>query len=98
MVLTDLSMLAGYDLLAAALMNWIDITSPPAHAVWALIPQPEESGGRPGARVDTTALTRMSPEQFVQVDRNGLSALLAAAESSTESDHTASERNEKEHV
>ncbi|MGF0247799.1 protein kinase domain-containing protein [Rhodococcus erythropolis] len=97
-VLTDLSMLAGYELLAAALMNWIDITSPPAHAVWALIPQPEESGGRPGARVDTTALTRMSPEQFVQVDANGLSALLALAASPANAEQQEPKRNEKEPV
>ncbi len=52
------------------------MTNPPPHAVWALIPQPQESGGRPGARVDGTALPRTSPEQFVQVDRFGLQALL----------------------
>jgi serine/threonine protein kinase len=96
-VLTDLSMLAGYDLLAPALMNWIDITAPPAHAVWALIPQPNESGGKPGARVDSTALPRMSPEQFVQVGENGLHAILAAAASFTRPD-IVSGRNEKEHA
>ena len=90
-------MLAGYDLLAPALMNWIDITAPPAHAVWALIPQPNESGGKPGARVDSTALPRMSPEQFVQVGENGLHAILAAAASFTRPD-IVSGRNEKEHA
>lgn len=87
-VLTDLSTLAAYGQLGA-LQAWVDVTNPPPHAVWALIPQPEESGGRPGARVDGTALPRTSPEQFVQVDRFGLRALLA----SNDEKHTM-----KEHV
>ncbi len=70
-VLTDLSTLAAYGQLGV-LQAWVDVTNPPPHAVWALIPQPQESGGRPGARVDGTALPRTSPEQFVQVDRFGL--------------------------
>lgn len=77
-VLTDLSTLAAYGLLNTFVVMWADVTNPPLHAVWALIPQPDESGGRPGARVDDTALTRTSPEQFVQVDRFGLQALLTS--------------------
>ncbi|MDG3017209.1 protein kinase domain-containing protein [Speluncibacter jeojiensis] len=80
-VLTDLSTLAAYGQLGV-LQAWVDVTNPPPHAVWALIPQPEESGGRPGARVDGTALPRTSPEQFVQVDRFGLQALLSSHEDS----------------
>ncbi|NKZ67071.1 protein kinase [Rhodococcus hoagii] len=76
-VLTDLSTLAAYGQLGL-LQAWVDVTNPPPHAVWALIPQPQESGGRPGARVDGTALPRTSPEQFVQVDRFGLQALLTS--------------------
>ncbi|WP_138997409.1 protein kinase domain-containing protein [Rhodococcus zopfii] len=85
-VLTDLSTLAAYGQLGA-LQAWVDVTNPPPYAVWALIPQPEESGGRPGARVDGTALPRTTPEQFVQVDRLGLRALL-----------TSDDRSMKEHV
>ncbi|MDV7091093.1 protein kinase domain-containing protein [Rhodococcus opacus] len=79
-VLTDLSTLAGYGHLHVV-REWADLTSPPPHAVWALVPQPEESGGRPGARVDGTALPLNSPEQFVQVDEIEVAALLAAAQS-----------------
>ncbi|GAA4479469.1 hypothetical protein GCM10023094_24630 [Rhodococcus olei] len=85
-VLTDLSTLAAYGQLGA-LQAWVDVTNPPPHAVWALIPQPEESGGRPGARVDGTALPRTTPEQFMQVDRFGLRALVST-----------DDRSMKEHV
>ncbi|NKS98632.1 hypothetical protein GS498_19015 [Rhodococcus hoagii] len=61
MVLTDLSTLAAYGQLGL-LQAWVDVTNPPPHAVWALIPQPQESGGPPGARVDGTALPRTSPD------------------------------------
>ncbi|MFD4368677.1 NERD domain-containing protein [Rhodococcus sp. NPDC058521] len=90
-VLTDLSTLAAYGQLGA-LQAWVDVTNPPPHAVWALIPQPEESGGRPGARVDGTALPRTSPEQFVQVDRFGLQALLSR------DDQPKNDESMKEHV
>ncbi|MFD2157211.1 hypothetical protein ACFSUH_43995 [Rhodococcus jostii] len=41
-VLTDLSTLAAYGHLHVV-REWADLTSPPPHAVWALVPQPEES-------------------------------------------------------
>lgn len=91
-VLTDLSTLASYGHLQVV-REWADLTSPPPHAVWALVPQPEESGGRPGARVDGTALPLNSPEQFVQVDETEVTALLAAAQPTDDSNE-----NMKEHV
>lgn len=79
-VLTDLSTLAAYGQLGV-LQTWVDLTAPPKHAVWALVPQPEEAGGRPGARVDSTALLPNSPEQFVQVDAAEIKSLVTAVHS-----------------
>ncbi|NKX80098.1 protein kinase [Gordonia amicalis] len=79
-VLTDLSTLAAYGQLSV-LHKWLDLTAPPKYAVWALVPQPEEAGGPPGARVDGTALLPNSPEQFVQVNKDEIKALIAAVRS-----------------
>ncbi|MFI7171644.1 protein kinase domain-containing protein [Rhodococcoides fascians] len=78
-VLTDLSTLAAYGQLGV-LHAWADLASPPKHAVWVLVPQRQESGGLPGARVDGTALPLNSPEQFIQVATEEVAALLASAQ------------------
>lgn len=86
-VLTDLSTLAAYGQLGV-LQRWVDVTNPPPHAVWALVPQPEETGGRPGARVDDIALPQSAPEQFVQASDDDVRALISAsASSSSEESH-----------
>ena len=74
MVLTDLSTLAAYGQLSV-LHTWADISGPATHAVWSLIPQPHEAGGGPGARVDSEAFPRTSPEQFVQLGADDLARL-----------------------
>lgn len=74
-VLTDLSTLAAYGQLGI-LHKWADLSSPPAHALWALIPQRQESGGLPGSVVDGAPLALNSPEQFVPVGPGDVSALL----------------------
>lgn len=74
-VLTDLSTLAAYGQLGV-LQEWVDISHHIPHPVWALIPQPAESGGAPGAVVDGTTLPRSTPAQFVLVDEPSLRALL----------------------
>ncbi|MFC0315123.1 NERD domain-containing protein [Gordonia phosphorivorans] len=84
-VLTDLSTLAAYGQLGA-LAQWVDLSSPLHHPIWALIPQPAESGGAPGAVVDGITLPRTTPAQFVQVDDPSLRALLSGA-------HTSSKEN-----
>ncbi|WP_063049767.1 protein kinase domain-containing protein [Nocardia arthritidis] len=76
-VLTDLSTLAAYGQLDV-LGRWTDLTTPPPHAVWALVPQREEAGGRPGSKVDGTRLPINSPEQFAQIDDTEVTALLGA--------------------
>lgn len=83
-VLTDLSTLVTYGQLAV-LHAWADISGRAPHAVWSLIPQPDEAGGGPGARVDSEAFPRTSPEQFVQLDVEDLVGLrqLAIAASET---------------
>jgi serine/threonine protein kinase len=73
-VLTDLSTLAAYGQLSV-LYTWADINAAASHAVWALIPQPDEAGGGPGPRVDTEAFPRSGPEQFVQLGIDDLAAL-----------------------
>ncbi|OLL18358.1 serine/threonine protein kinase [Rhodococcus sp. M8] len=87
-VLTDLSTLAAYGQLGIV-RTWSDLATPPPHAVWALVPQRNESGGRPGAKVDGTALPLNSPEQFAQIDDTEVAALLAAVqtEDSTVKEH-----------
>ncbi|MGC5163001.1 protein kinase domain-containing protein [Rhodococcus sp. DT1] len=88
-VLTDLSTLAAYGQLDV-LGRWTDLTTPPPHAVWALVPQRNEAGGRPGSKVDGTRLPINSPEQFAQIDDTEVSALLSAAaqtEDSTMKEH-----------
>ncbi|WP_337200989.1 protein kinase domain-containing protein [Rhodococcus rhodochrous] len=77
-VLTDLSTLAAYGQLDV-LGRWTDLTTPPSHAVWALVPQRNEAGGRPGSKVDGTRLPINSPEQFAQIDDTEVAALLSAA-------------------
>ncbi|MFC8385747.1 protein kinase [Nocardia sp. NPDC057272] len=77
-VLTDLSTLAAYGQLDI-LGRWTDLTTPPPHAIWALIPQREEAGGRPGSKVDGTRLPINSPEQFAQIDDTEVTVLLNAA-------------------
>lgn len=74
-VLTDLSTLAAYGQLDV-LGRWTDLTTPPPHAVWALVPQREEAGGRPGSKVDGTRLPINSPEQFAQIDDTEVAVLL----------------------
>ncbi|WP_280447668.1 protein kinase domain-containing protein [Nocardia cyriacigeorgica] len=76
--LTDLSTLAAYGQLDI-LGRWTDLTTPPPHAIWALVPQREEAGGRTGAKVDGTRLPINSPEQFAQIDDTEVTALLDAA-------------------
>ncbi|WP_242496868.1 NERD domain-containing protein [Rhodococcus sp. Q1] len=88
-VLTDLSTLAAYGQLDV-LGRWTDLTTPPSHAVWALVPQRNEAGGRPGSKVDGTRLPINSPEQFAQIDDTEVAALLSAAaqtEDSTVKEH-----------
>ncbi|MEU1950839.1 protein kinase domain-containing protein [Nocardia rhamnosiphila] len=77
-VLTDLSTLAAYGQLDV-LSSWTDLTTPPRHAVWALVPQRDEAGGRPGSKVDGTRLPINSPEQFSQIDDTEVAALRSAA-------------------
>jgi serine/threonine protein kinase len=77
-VLTDLSTLAAYGQLEV-LSSWTDLTTPPPHAVWVLVPQRDEAGGRPGSKVDGTRLPINSPEQFAQIDDTEVAALLSAA-------------------
>ncbi|MGN7158135.1 protein kinase domain-containing protein [Dietzia cercidiphylli] len=79
-VLSDLSTLAAYGQLHV-LGAWTDLTKPPAHAVWALVPQRAESGGLSGPRVDDSRLPINSPEQFVQLDKIEVDALLAMGQS-----------------
>ncbi|MBF6301581.1 protein kinase [Nocardia amamiensis] len=86
-VLTDLSTLAAYGQLDV-LGRWTDLTTPPPHAVWALVPQREEAGGRPGSKVDGTRLPINSPEQFAQIDDTEVTALLGAiADDPTTKEH-----------
>lgn len=88
-VLTDLSTLAAYGQLDV-LGRWTDLTTPPPHAVWALVPQRDEAGGRPGSKVDGSRLPINSPEQFAQIDDTEVAALLnvaAQTESSTMKEH-----------
>jgi serine/threonine protein kinase len=73
-VLTDLSTLAAYGQLSV-LHAWADLSGPARHAVWSLIPQPEEAGGGPGALVDGEAFPRTAPEQFVQLGGEDLAVL-----------------------
>jgi serine/threonine protein kinase len=73
-LLTDLSTLASYGQLSV-LYTWADITAQVPHAVWSLIPQPDEAGGGPGARVDSEAFPRSGPEQFVQLGIDDLTVL-----------------------
>ncbi|WP_051714485.1 protein kinase domain-containing protein [Nocardia rhamnosiphila] len=77
-VLTDLSTLAAYGQLEV-LSSWTDLTTPPRHAVWVLVPQRDEASGRPGSKVDGTRLPINSPEQFAQIDDREVAALLGAA-------------------
>ncbi|MGV9720200.1 protein kinase domain-containing protein [Nocardia beijingensis] len=76
-VLTDLSTLAAYGQLDV-LGRWTDLTTPPPHAVWALVPQRDEAGGRPGSKVDGTRLPINSPEQFAQIDDTEVAVLLGS--------------------
>jgi hypothetical protein len=73
-VLTDLSTLAAYGQLSV-LHAWADLSGPARHAVWSLLPQPEEAGGGPGALVDGEAFPRTAPEQFVQLGVEDLAVL-----------------------
>lgn len=77
-VLTDLSTLAAYGQLDI-LGRWTDLTTPPRHAIWALVPQREEAGGRPGSQIDGTRLPINSPEQFAQIADTEVTALISAA-------------------
>lgn len=77
-VLTDLSALAAYDQLNV-LHAWADISGPTRHAVWSLIPQPNEAGGGPGALIDGEAFPRTAPEQFVLVGVEDLVVLRGLA-------------------
>ncbi|WP_446222578.1 protein kinase domain-containing protein [Nocardia sp. IBHARD005] len=77
-VLTDLSTLTAYGQLDI-LGRWTDLTTPPPHAIWVLIPQREEAGGRPGSKVDGRRLPINSPEQFVQIDDTEVTVLLTVA-------------------
>ncbi|MFH5230376.1 protein kinase domain-containing protein [Antrihabitans spumae] len=83
-VLTDLTTLAAYGQLGV-IHTWADLASPPKHAVWVLVPQREESGGLPGARVDGISLPLNSPEQFVQVRADEVAVLLASPAASQDS-------------
>ena len=83
-VLTDLSTLAAYGQLDT-IGRWTDLTTPPPHAVWVLVPQRDEAGGRPGSKVDGTRLPINSPEQFAQIDDREVAALLSPAAHSADS-------------
>jgi serine/threonine protein kinase len=82
-LLTDLSTLAAYGQLST-LFTWADINSNAAHAVWSLIPQPDEAGGGPGPRVDHETFPRSGPEQFVQLGVDDLAVLRRLADKSRE--------------
>lgn len=77
-LLTDLSTLAAYGQLNV-LHAWADISGPAKHAVWSLIPQPNEAGGGPGALIDGEAFPRTAPEQFVQLGVEDLVVLRGLA-------------------
>ena len=77
-VLTDLSTLSAYGQLNV-LHGWADIAGPAKHAVWSLIPQPNEAGGGPGALIDGEAFPRTAPEQFVQLGIDDLIVLRGLA-------------------
>ncbi|SFA56417.1 Serine/threonine protein kinase [Rhodococcoides kroppenstedtii] len=81
-VLTDLSTLAAYGQLGV-LRTWADLSSPPTHAIWALIPQRPESGGLPGSVVDGVPMALNSPEQFVQFGRRDVASLLTRTPSTS---------------
>ncbi len=90
-VLSDLSTLAAYGQLDV-LGRWTDLTTPPRHSVWALIPQRLEGGGLPGSSIDGTRLPINSPEQFVQIDDTEVAALLdSVANSNGSTDSTVKE-------
>ncbi|WP_202927006.1 protein kinase domain-containing protein [Gordonia desulfuricans] len=76
-VLTDLSTLAAYGQLGIV-RTWTDLTDPPPHSVWATIPQPHTSG-QAGPLVDGVALPLNSPEQFIPLTDDDVTALVAAA-------------------
>ncbi|MFC7752058.1 protein kinase domain-containing protein [Tsukamurella soli] len=86
-VLTDLSTLAAYGQLGV-LQRWVELTTPPPHAVWALIPQKAETGGRRGALIDDSVLPQSAPEQFVQASDHDVDALIAAGVAASESKET----------
>ncbi|WP_254358766.1 protein kinase domain-containing protein [Mycolicibacterium peregrinum] len=77
-VLTDLSTLCAYGQLNV-LHAWADISGQARHAVWSLIPQPNEVGGGPGALIDGEAFPRTAPEQFVQLGVEDLVVLRGLA-------------------
>ncbi|WP_189094608.1 protein kinase domain-containing protein [Nocardia jinanensis] len=83
-VLTDLSTLTAYGQIDV-LGRWTDLTTPPPHAVWVVVPQRDEAGGRPGSKVDGTRLPINSPEQFAQIDDREVAALLSSAAHSADS-------------
>ncbi len=74
-VLTDLSTLAAYGQLGVV-STWTDLTSPPPHSVWAIVPRPHTSGDA-GPLVDGVALPLNSPEQFIPLGEADVKAILS---------------------
>lgn len=74
-VLTDLSTLAAYGQLGIV-STWTDLAAPPAHSMWATLPQPNLSGGG-GPLVDGVSLPINSPEQFIPLTEADVKILVS---------------------